>query len=96
MILLVEDEEAHAELERTLASRKDADPASSYSARLMSDADLLAAKLREETEEVIEATGGDHLVWECADVIYHLMVRMRASEVSLAEVERELRSRARR
>jgi phosphoribosyl-ATP pyrophosphohydrolase len=84
------------ELERTLASRKDADPASSYSARLMSDADLLAAKLREEIEEVIEASAGDHLVWECADVIYHLMVRMRASEVSLAEVERELRSRARR
>lgn len=84
------------ELERTLASRKDADPASSYSARLMNDGELLAAKLREETEEVIEATGGDHLVWECADLIYHLVVRMQASQVTLADVKNELRSRARR
>jgi phosphoribosyl-ATP pyrophosphohydrolase/phosphoribosyl-AMP cyclohydrolase/histidinol dehydrogenase len=62
----------------------------------MNDGELLAAKLREETEEVIEATGGDHLVWECADVVYHLMVRMQASQVTLADVERELRSRARK
>ena len=84
------------ELERTLASRKGADSADSYSVRLMNDSELLAAKLREETEEVIEATGGDHLVWECADVIYHLMVRMQVSQVTLADVERELRSRARK
>jgi phosphoribosyl-ATP pyrophosphohydrolase len=82
-------------LERTLSARRHADPESSYSARLMQDGRLLAEKLREETEEVIDADGHDHLVWECADLLYHLMVRMQGAGIALADVERELRSRVR-
>jgi phosphoribosyl-ATP pyrophosphohydrolase len=84
-----------ASLARILESRKDGDARASYTARLLADASLVAAKLREETEEVIEATDRDHLAWECADLIYHLMVRMTAEGVSLARVEAELRSRFR-
>ena len=85
-----------SELERTLTARRDAEPARSYSARLMHDAKLLAEKLREETEEVIDASAHDHLVWECADLIYHLMVRMCGADIRLDEVKNELRSRVRR
>lgn len=80
-------------LEGVLASRKRSDDDSSYTKKLLNDASLLASKLREETEEVIEANERGHIVWECADVVYHLMVHMQASGVELADVERELRSR---
>ena len=52
-------------------------------------------KLREETEEVVEAIERDHVTWECADLLYHLLVRMRAADVGLSRVESELRSRFR-
>lgn len=80
-------------LEKTLASRKRSNDDSSYTKKLLNNASLLAAKLREETEEVIDAIERDHIVWECADLLYHLMVRMQASGIGLVDVERELRCR---
>jgi phosphoribosyl-ATP pyrophosphohydrolase len=82
-------------LERVIATRKRSDAASSYTRRLLDEPASLAGKLREETEEVIEARGGDHLAWECADLLYHLMVRMGAAGIPLKRVESELRSRFR-
>lgn len=82
-------------LESTIARRTAGADRTSYTVRLLEQPDLLAAKLREETEEVIEAGEREHVVWECADVLYHLLVRMAAAGVSLREVERELRSRRR-
>lgn len=70
-------------------------PAGSYTRRLLDDAALLAAKLREETEEVIEAEETGHVIWECADLLYHLMVRMEAAHLDLDDVARELRARFR-
>jgi phosphoribosyl-ATP pyrophosphohydrolase len=84
------------ELERTLAERQAAPAGSSYTRRLLDDPDLLAGKLREETGEVIEAAERGHIAWECADLLYHLMVRMRAAGLTLSEVGDELRSRFRR
>ena len=63
--------------------------------RLLEDPRLLAAKLREETEEVVEATDREHLAWECADLLYHLLVRMGGAGIGLERVESELRSRSR-
>jgi phosphoribosyl-ATP pyrophosphohydrolase len=82
-------------LERTLEARQRSNLAGSYSAKLIADAQLLDAKLREETEEVIEAEEQDHLQWECADLLYHLMVRMRARGLALSDIESELRARGR-
>jgi phosphoribosyl-ATP pyrophosphohydrolase len=62
---------------------------------LLDDAELLASKLREETEEVIAASATRDVVWECADVLYHLMVRMRATGVAWQDVANELRARQR-
>ncbi|HRX87711.1 MAG TPA: phosphoribosyl-ATP diphosphatase, partial [Phycisphaerae bacterium] len=60
------------------------------------DAELLAGKLREETEEVIVAPNYENLRWECADLIYHLMVRMVADGMTVREVIDELRGRVRK
>jgi phosphoribosyl-ATP pyrophosphohydrolase len=82
-------------LERRIEQRKSSVPPSGYTGRLLEDPALLAAKLREESAEVIEATERDHLAWECADLLYHLMVRMSAGGIRMDRVESELRSRFR-
>lgn len=84
-----------SELESLIRNRAERPAAGSYTQRLIRDPDLVAAKLREEAEEVIEASEPDHLAWECADLLYHLLARMRAGGISLDAVERELRSRVR-
>ena len=83
------------DLARLLAGRRDDPAATGYTRRLIDDGAMLAGKLREETEEVIDATEHDHLAWECADLLYHLMVRMTAGGVGWGRVEAELRSRFR-
>lgn len=84
-------------LHATLLQRKSTPDAAnpSYTQRLLADPALLAAKLREETEEVIIAPDRENLRWECADLLYHLLVRMTADEISPQEVMDELRSRMR-
>ena len=65
-----------------------------YTGRLFGDAALRRAKLREETEEVLEASGRpDDLVWECADLLYFLLVSMTAGGVRLEQVLSELARR---
>ncbi len=80
-------------LDRLLEKRKRNAPAGSYTCKLFDDRELISAKLREETEEVIEAGTADEIVWEAADLLYHLLVRTRADGVGLDEVLAELRSR---
>jgi len=62
----------------TVLSRKDADPALSHSARLLSRGTAkIAQKFGEEAVEcLIEAVGGHRtaLIGESADVLYHLLV----------------------
>ena len=82
-----------ATLDATIADRLANPPEGSYTAKLFSDSDLRAAKLREEIEEVLSAPDRDNLRWEVADVIYHLLVHARAEGVSLADVEDELAAR---
>jgi phosphoribosyl-ATP pyrophosphohydrolase len=94
------DGDAHAvdacrELARTIDTRTSAAAGASYTRRLLEDPQLVAAKLREEVEEVIEAKDPGHIAWECADVVYHLLVRMRAAGVAWRDVAAELRSRQR-
>ncbi len=89
---------ALADLERTVAARADAaDPESSYTARLLAKGiDTVCKKVGEEaTEVVIAAKGEEHgqVVYESADLLYHLAVLWRAAGVSLEEVAAELASR---
>ena len=84
-----------ATLDRTLAARAADAPAGSYTARLFADAELRAAKLREEVEEVLSAPDRDNLRWEAADVLYHLLAHARAEGLTLANIEAELAARHR-
>jgi phosphoribosyl-AMP cyclohydrolase / phosphoribosyl-ATP pyrophosphohydrolase len=91
---------ALADLERTIADRAEAaDPEGSYTARLLGKGiDTVCKKVGEEATEVVVAAKGaerDQVVYESADLLYHLAVLWRASGVSLDEVARELASRRR-
>ena len=91
---------ALADLERTIAERAEAaDPDASYTARLLAKGiDTVCKKVGEEATEVVLAAKGaerDQVVFESADLLYHLAVLWRAAGVSLDEVARELASRRR-
>ena len=84
-------------LAATIAARRGADPASSWTAQLLSKGpEKCAEKFGEEAiEAVIEAVRGDRaqLTAEAADVIYHLLVMLAARDVALADVLAELERR---
>jgi phosphoribosyl-ATP pyrophosphohydrolase len=84
-------------LNATIEARKDADPSSSYTAKLLSEGvERLAKKFGEEAvETVIAAISGDKhaLAAESADVIYHWLALLAGSGVSLDEVAAKLEAR---
>jgi phosphoribosyl-ATP pyrophosphohydrolase len=80
-----------------ILDRHGADPASSYTAKLLARGTAkIAQKLGEETvEAVIEAVRGDRvgLVGESADLLYHLLVLWADAGVAPAEIWAELQRR---
>ena len=86
--------DAFARLDATVASRKDADPETSWTAKLLAKGpEKCAEKFGEEAvEAIIEAVKGDRekLVSEAADTLYHLLVMLAARDLTLADVEAEL------
>jgi phosphoribosyl-ATP pyrophosphohydrolase len=81
----------------TIAARKGADPASSYTAKLLAEGvEKCAKKFGEEaTETVIAAISRDktELAKESADLLYHLFVLWAASGITPEEVYAVLRAR---
>ncbi len=86
-----------ARLSATIEARKGADPASSYTAKLLAGgAPLAGKKLGEEAvETIIAAVQGDPaaLAAESADLIYHWLVLLAGAGVSLDEVAARLEAR---
>ena len=83
-------------LAATIESRRGGDTSASYTAQLLADLDRAAKKLGEEAvETVIAATRGDRdgVTAESADLIYHWLVVLAASGVSLEEVAERLAAR---
>ena len=84
-------------LAATIEARRGADPSSSYTAKLLSDgAPRLAKKFGEEAvETVIAAISGDKdaIAAESADLIYHWLVLLAGSGVSLDDVAAKLEAR---
>ena len=82
---------------QVIQSRRDADPQTSYTARLFARGRAkIAQKLGEEAvEAVIEGVGENPaaLVGESADLLYHLLVLWAAAGVSPADVAAELARR---
>ena len=85
------------DLDARIAERAGASPDQSYTAKLLSRGiEKCAQKLGEEaTEAVIAAVTGNsgELAKEAGDVLYHLLVLLRATNVPLAAVMAELESR---
>jgi phosphoribosyl-ATP pyrophosphohydrolase len=85
------------DLEAIIARRADAGADSSYTASLLAKGPGgCARKLGEEAiETIIAGVSGDRtqVRKEAADLIYHLMVLLKASDVRLEEVMAELASR---
>ena len=85
------------DLASLIASRKGADPDTSWTAKLLTKGpEKCAEKFGEEAiEAIIEAVKGDStaLTSEAADVLYHLLVMLTARGVSLDDVMAELARR---
>jgi len=79
-----------ARLERTIAERADADPSESWTARLLAEGPKRAAqKVGEEgVETALAGAAGDEteLASEAADLIYHLLVLLKARGLSSHDV----------
>lgn len=85
------------DLAATIATRKGADPDSSWTAKLFAKGpDKCAEKFGEEAVEAIIAAVRDdreNLTYEAADVLYHLLVMLESRDVALADVLAELARR---
>ena len=50
-------------------------------------------EIREECEELIEATEHNHVRWEAADLLFFTLLMAKSKGVSFAEIVNDLRSR---
>lgn len=82
------------ELKQLVDDRKEKLPEGSYTAKLFKDGiEKIAKKLGEESVEVVLAAMGDdrqHLIYELADLMYHLTVLLSAKDIEWSEVVDEL------
>jgi phosphoribosyl-ATP pyrophosphohydrolase len=82
---------------QVILERRSSPPESSYTASLMHKGiDKILKKIGEEaTEVVIAAKGGkrDEIVYETADLIFHLLVLLGYADITPGEVYAELRRR---
>lgn len=85
------------ELSEIIENRKESRPAGSYTVRLLEQGlDAILQKVGEEAVEVILAAkgqGDQRLIEETADLFYHTLVLLSASNLTLSDVEEELTKR---
>ena len=88
------------QLAEVIAERKANPPPKSYTTSLLQGGvEKIGGKVLEEAEEVVAAAGEpdeagrQHLVYEAADLLYHLLVMLAFRDVPLASVEAELARR---
>jgi phosphoribosyl-ATP pyrophosphohydrolase len=66
----------------------------SYTNKLLEDKSLCKAKVLEEIEELIEAVEENtNKIHEAADVFYHLIMYLEASEIKIEDIMLELEKR---
>jgi phosphoribosyl-ATP pyrophosphohydrolase len=89
-----------AQLMATIEERRANPPPNSYTAKLFAGGvKKIRTKLVEEAAELFEAAaepgaaGRSHLVYEAADLVYHLFVLLASQGITLAELEQELARR---
>ena len=79
---------------KTIRERKNSSPDKSYTNKLLNDKNLSVAKVKEEIVELIESVEqNSNKIHEAADVIYHLLVYLEASNIKIEDVMSELKKR---
>jgi len=84
--------------EPSVAATGEPDAAAGYTRRLLGDRNLRLKKLGEEAAELVTACAdgdGGRAAEEAADILYHMMVALRAVGVSLDDVRRVIAGRRR-
>ena len=86
-------------LEEVIATRQQSNDSSSYTCRLLDEGpEKIAQKVGEEAVEVVIAAlreNDQRLLNECADLVFHLLVLLRARSVSFSGVRQVLSARDR-
>ncbi len=86
------------ELYHTILSRKNADPSTSWTAKLLSQGDnAILKKVVEEAGEfafAIKDGNEEEIVYECADLLYHSLVALAHKNVSPDRIKQELARRS--
>ena len=88
------------ELERIIKDRSESnDSEKSYTRELLaSGSDHIAKKVIEESGELAVAYLNNdenkaEIIWESADLLYHMMVLLRSADVTMNDISRELEKR---
>jgi len=81
----------------TIEKRSNDDPSQSYTAQLLSEGkEKCIAKLKEESLETVEAAEKDEIsqiIYESADLIYHLLVLWKKFDLTPNQIYTELENR---
>ena len=84
-------------LGETFATRKEADPATSYTARLFAKApDAILKKIGEEAVELLVASknhDAHEIVHEASDLMFHVLMLLSWHGLSIDDIKRELERR---
>ncbi|NJE25179.1 bifunctional phosphoribosyl-AMP cyclohydrolase/phosphoribosyl-ATP diphosphatase HisIE [Thermococcus sp. MV5] len=84
------------ELEELIKQRKENPKEGSYTSKLFKEGkEKIYKKFGEEAVEVLVAEERERIIYETADLIYHLLVLLAYNGISLGEVMKELRRRRR-
>lgn len=85
------------ELYHTILERKNADPQTSWTAKLLSKGDnAILKKVVEEAGEfsfAIKDNDEDEIIYECADLVYHVLVALGHKNISPDRIKQELARR---
>ncbi len=85
-------------LYHTILERKNADPSSSWTAKLLSQGDnTILKKVIEEAGEfsfAIKDANEDEIIHECADLTYHVLVALGSKNISPDRIKQELARRS--
>jgi len=82
-------------IEQLMQDRKaTADPRKSYTQLMLADRKAIKERIREETESLVSAATSDEVLWETADLLYFVLLNLVHEDLSLDDVNRELRGRA--
>ncbi|MDR0564619.1 MAG: phosphoribosyl-ATP diphosphatase [Azoarcus sp.] len=94
---MTDPDDVFTRLDALLATRKGANPESSYVAKLFAKGpDAILKKIGEESAELIMASKDgktDSIVYEAADVFFHIMTLLAFHGLSIGDVRRELARR---